>query len=185
MTWKEPDTQSSSVGSAGDVEPEGWRERVYDSFPYLFLALFVLLLVLTLLPSTSGLLIRLGNLLVIGGTACIASGVILPSQLIRHARRVVSGESQRPTRYTTRSEVVELIVEVLSELEGKRSLNQVKDEIDRRWGTSDIEDAGRAMISSKNIAQAFLRSSKRTYIGSAGIIVGTLLLCAEQFFRII
>jgi len=79
---------------------------------------------------------------------------------------------------------VDIIVEVISELEVKRSLSQAKDEIERRWSTSEVEDAGRAMISSKNIAQAFLRSSKRTYIGSAGIIVGTLLLCAEQFVRI-
>ncbi|MGA6538402.1 hypothetical protein ACPEH7_09695 [Stenotrophomonas sp. NPDC101269] len=184
MAWKEPDTQSSSAEGVGNAGARGWRECVYDSLPYVYLALFMLLIALTFWPPTNGLLVRLGNLCVIGGTACIASGVILPSQLISHARRVISDESQSPTRYTTRSEVVEIIVEVISELEVKRSLSQAKDEIERRWSTSEVEDAGRAMISSKNIAQAFLRSSKRTYIGSAGIIVGTLLLCAEQFVRI-
>lgn len=137
---------------------------------------------LSLLPPYDGLLQRLGNLFIIGGTACIASGVIMSAKMVRHSIKVV--EQEDPLRHVTRAELVEILGEVVADMQQKRSLDDVQDELRRRRGVDQLPDEPTYSISPKNVAQAFLKSSYRTYVGSALIIAGTILLGLEQFARL-
>ncbi|MBH1460551.1 hypothetical protein N7676_19270 [Stenotrophomonas sp. GD03993] len=184
MAWVEQNSQSDGDVVAKMDGPKTWKEKFYDRLPCIFSGLFILFLALALVPPFEGVFLRIGNLLVIGGTACIASGVILKSKLIRHAEEIVKSETRNPTRYTSREELVEVMVGLLSDLERGKTLSQVKDDLDRKWGSPEFQVQGSAIISQKNIAQAFIKSSVRTYLGSVAIIAGTLLLCAEQVIRI-
>ncbi|XQA71118.1 hypothetical protein ACM9XB_06390 [Xanthomonas sacchari] len=182
--WENPLSQSSSDQVASRLGPKKFWERVHDGVPCVFVILFVALVVLSVWPPFEGFLARLGNLLIIGGTACIASGVIMPSKMIRHAHVVVQEQNYNPTRYVTRDELVQIIGEVVSDMQGGKRLSTIADELDRRWREDRPYDNLPSTISMKNVAQAFVRSSIRTYVGSVAVIVGTMLLGAEQISRI-
>lgn len=184
MNWDEQNSQSAGEAIAKLRGPKTYREKFYDRIPCIFSVAFISLFVLAIWPPFDEILLRVGNLLVIGGTACIASGVILRSKLIRHAEEIIASENRNPTRYTSREELVDVMVGLLSDLEQGKSLSDAKDDLDRQWGSPDFQHRGGAVISQKNIAQALIKSSVRTYLGSISIIAGTLMLCVEQMFRI-
>ncbi|WP_407468476.1 hypothetical protein ABFU38_12960 [Xanthomonas campestris pv. raphani] len=159
-------------------------DRFYDSIPWVFFVFFSLLLVLSVLPPVEGILSRLGNLFVIGGTACIASGVILNAKLVRHSAKIVEQQSLNPQRLVTRAELVEIVGGIVSDMQQRRTLSDVQEDFYRRMGDDQLPEGDIYTISVKNMAQGLLKSSSRTYIGSTLIIAGTIFLSLEQFSRV-
>lgn len=178
--FDEPDTQTDAEDAAPKRE-RNFGEWILDNSANIFTVLFFALLLVSLFPPYVGVVGKIGNLFVIFGTAFVASGSILKSSLLNHANDIINYEKISPTRYVRRGEMLRELSKMAAEIKETKSCEIFRGIVDNEL----LAEENRSplvgpMISQKNIAETMVTLSKKTYLGSGLIILGTIAMFLEQ-----